>query len=45
MEIVPDGIPAKALTFASFSEIVAELERPSSTFTSDIEIVPVGVVT
>jgi hypothetical protein len=45
MEIVPDGIPANALTSALLRDICAVLEKPNSTLTSDIEIVPVGVVT
>jgi hypothetical protein len=45
MEIVPDGIPARILTSVSLSDIVAVLDLPNSTLTSDIEIVPVGVVT
>jgi len=45
MEIVPDGIPARSLTFVSFNDICAVLDKPNSTLTSDIEIVPVGVVT
>jgi hypothetical protein len=38
MEIAPEGTPARFLTAASFSEICAVEDKPSSVFTCENDI-------